>query len=91
MASAGGLKRSLLIELDKSEQANFHGLRAIQLQGGALDPTKAREALAFAFFREAGVPAPRTALAEVTLTVPGEHDKAYSAFTRSSSPWTGPS
>ncbi len=63
--------------MDKSEQANFHGLRAIQLQGGALDPTKAREALAFAYFREAGVPAPRTALADVTLTVPGEHDKAY--------------
>ena len=29
------------------------------------------------YFREAGVPAPRTALAEVTLTVPGEHEKAY--------------
>ena len=42
-----------------------------------LDPSKAREALAFARFREAGVPAPRTALAEVTLTVPGEHPKAY--------------
>ncbi len=28
-------------------------------------------------FREAGVPAPRTALAEVTLSVPGEHQKAY--------------
>ena len=49
----------------------------MQLQSGALDPTKAREALAFALFREAGVPAPRTALAEVTLTVPGEHEKAY--------------
>ena len=33
--------------------------------------------LAFALFREAGLPAPRTALAEVTLTVPGSHDKAY--------------
>ena len=28
-------------------------------------------------FRDAGVPAPRTALAEVTLTVPGEHQNAY--------------
>ena len=55
----------------------FHGLHAIQLQSGALDPTKAREALAFALFREAGVPAPRTAMAEVTLTVPGQYDKAY--------------
>ena len=31
------------------------------LQSGALDPAKARESLAFALFREAGVPAPRTA------------------------------
>jgi putative membrane-bound dehydrogenase-like protein len=77
LASAGGLKRSLLIELDRSEQADFHGLHAIQLQAGALDPTKAREAIAFAVFRAAGMPAPRTALAEVTLTVPGEHGKAY--------------
>ncbi|MDB5349961.1 MAG: cotH 2 [Planctomycetota bacterium] len=77
MASAGGLKRSLLIDLDRSDHADFHGLHAMQLQGGELDPTKAREALAFAVFREAGVPAPRTALAEVTLTVPGKHEKAY--------------
>ena len=77
MASARGLKRSLVVELDRSEHADFHGLGAMQLQGGALDPTKSREALAFAIFREAGVPAPRTALAEVTLTVPGKHEKAY--------------
>ena len=77
MASAGGLKRSFLVDLDRADHAEFHGLHAMQLQGGALDPTKAREALAFALFREAGVPAPRTALAEVTLTVPGEHQKAY--------------
>ena len=77
MASAGGLKRSFLVDLDRADHAAFHGLHAMQLQSGALDPTKAREALAFALFREAGVPAPRTAMAEVTLTVPGEHHKAY--------------
>src|SRR5439155_656859 len=77
MASAGGLKRSFLVDLDRFDHLAFRGLPAIQLQGGALDPTKAREALAFALFRAAGVPAPRTALAEVTLTVPGRHDRAY--------------
>ena len=77
MASAGGLKRSFLVDLERSDNPDFHGLHAIGLQSGALDPAKAREALAFALFREAGVPAPRTALAEVTLTVPGRHDKAY--------------
>src|SRR5262249_41566243 len=35
------------------------------------------EALAFAVFRAAGVTAPRTAYAEVTLTVPGSHTKEY--------------
>jgi putative membrane-bound dehydrogenase-like protein len=77
MASAGGLKRSVLINLDTDDRGDFHGLHSIMLQGGALDPTKARESLAFALFREAGVPAPRTALAEVTLTVPGRHAKAF--------------
>ena len=77
MASAGGLKRSLLVDLEPSGNQDFHGLRAMLLQCGALDPTKAREALAFAIFRDAGVPAPRTVMAEVTLTVPGEHEKCY--------------
>ncbi|MDR3632508.1 MAG: CotH kinase family protein [Isosphaeraceae bacterium] len=77
MASAGGLKRSLKVDLNRFDPNDFHGLRALELQAGALDPTKAREALAFALFREAGVPAPRTAFAQVTLTVPGRYDKAY--------------
>ena len=77
MASAGGLKRSFLVDLERSNSQDFHGLHAIGLQSGALDPAKAREVLAFALFREAGVPAPRTAMAEVTLTVPGSHDRAY--------------
>ena len=33
--------------------------------------------MAAGVFRAAGVPAPRTAFAEVTLTVPGKHDKEY--------------
>ncbi len=77
LASASGLKRSFLIDLDRADRAEFHGLHGMQLQSGALDPTKAREALAFALFRAAGVPAPRTTLAEVTLTVPGVHQKTY--------------
>jgi putative membrane-bound dehydrogenase-like protein len=77
LASAGGLKRSVLVDLDRASAGVFHGLHAMQLQSGALDPTKAREALALALFRAAGIPAPRTALAEVTLTVPGEHEKSY--------------
>lgn len=35
MASAGGLKRSFLIELDRAGRAEFHGLHALLLQAGA--------------------------------------------------------
>jgi putative membrane-bound dehydrogenase-like protein len=77
MASAAGLKRSFVVDLDRADHAEFHGLHSMQLQSGALDASKAREALAFSLFRDAGVPAPRTALAEVSLTVPGEHKDAY--------------
>ena len=55
----------------------FHGLKSINLTAGAMDPSKMREALSFAVFRAAGVPAPRTAFAEATLTVPGKYDKEY--------------
>jgi spore coat protein CotH len=65
------------VDLDRPDYREFHGLHAMLLQAGALDPTKAREALAFAVFRAAGVPAPRTAMAELTLTVPGRFDRAY--------------
>jgi spore coat protein CotH len=67
------------VELDHfdAEAGHFHGLRKLNLNSGAMDPTKGREALAFAAFRAAGVPAPRTAYAEVTLTVPGKYDREY--------------
>ncbi len=42
-----------------------------------MDPAKGREVIAYSAFRAAGVPAPRAAFAEVTLTVPGKYDKEY--------------
>ncbi len=77
MASAAGLKRSFVIDLARFDHFDFQGLKALQLQAGVLDPMQSREALAYALFREAGVPAPRTTLAEATLTVPGRFEKAY--------------
>lgn len=75
--SARGLKRPLKIAFDKYSPHAFNGLSAVQLHAMPLDPSKAREVLAYSAFRVAGVPAPRTAFAEVTLTVPGKHDKEY--------------
>jgi spore coat protein CotH len=78
MASARGLKRNFKVELDRyAADQRFQGLKTINLNAGAMDPTKCREALSFAVFRAAGVPAPRTAWAEATLTVPGKYDKEY--------------
>ena len=70
--SAQGLKRPLKIAFDKFTAQDFQGLASVQLHSMPLDPAKAREALAFSVFRAAGVPCPRTAFAEVTLTVPGK-------------------
>ena len=79
MASSRSLKRSLKIELDhfNADADYFHDIRKLNLNSGVMDPTKGREALAFAAYRAAGVPAPRTAFAEVTLTVPGKYDREY--------------
>ena len=76
MASARGLKRNLKLSLDHFARGQrFHGLKTLNLNAGAMDSTMTREALSFAVFRAAGVPAPRTAYAEVMLTVPGKYDK----------------
>src|SRR5262245_49349606 len=76
-ASAQGLKRPLAIDFNKFARQQCHGLTSLQLHAMPMDPAKGREALAFSVFSAAGVPAPRTAFAEVTLTVPGKHDKVY--------------
>lgn len=77
LVSANGIKRPLAISFDKFEPQKFAGITGIKLHSMPLDPSKAREALAFSVFRACGAHAPRTAFAEVTLSVPGRHDKAY--------------
>jgi hypothetical protein len=72
------LKRSLKVDIDRHDDAaRFHGLKSLTLSNGVMDPSKSREALAYSIYRAAGVPAPRTAFAEVTLTVAGKYDKEY--------------
>jgi spore coat protein H len=78
IASASSLKRPLQIDLDHyDEGVRYHGLKKLYFSNGITDPTRGRETLALSVFRAAGVPAPRTAYAEVTLTVPGKYDKEY--------------
>ena len=53
---------------------HFHGLASINLHNNAFDHSQMREHLAYAIFREANLPASRTAYAKVFLTIPGKYD-----------------
>jgi putative membrane-bound dehydrogenase-like protein len=75
LASAQRLKRPMKLAFDKFGGKDFHGLAGLELHAMPMDPAKGREVLAYSVFRAAGVPTSRTAFAEVTLTVPGKHDK----------------
>jgi hypothetical protein len=55
---------------------DWHGAETLNFHAGARDPTLMREAMALAIFRAAGVPASRTAYAELTFNVPELHDNA---------------
>jgi hypothetical protein len=76
--AATGLKKSLKIDLNRNvPKQNIDGLKKLNLNNGITDPSMVREVVSYAFFRAAGVPAPRTGFAELTLTVPGKYDKEY--------------
>jgi spore coat protein CotH len=76
ISSAHMLRRPLKIELDHYDETHkIHGRQKLNFNNGATDGARAREAVAFAFYRAAGVPASRTAFAELTVTIPGKYDK----------------
>lgn len=76
MATARSLKKSIKVDLNRNvEGQKLDGLTMLNFNCGVSDPSKAREAFTYAYFRDAGVPAPRTSFAELTLTVPGKYDK----------------
>ncbi len=78
MVSSRAAKRSFKIDFDLyNGKQRFHGARKLNLNNGVMDPTKVHEALGYVVFRNAGVPAPKTAFAEVRLTVPGRYDAEY--------------
>jgi len=74
--TARSIKKSFKIDLDREGgKGRFGGSKTINLHCGVTDPTKCRETLGYELYRAAGVPASRTALAEVRITVPGRYDK----------------
>jgi spore coat protein CotH len=78
MVAARHLKRPFKVDLDRQlREQTWGGLRKLTLNNLVMDPTVAREALSFAVYRAAGVPAPRTAFVQLSITVPGKYDKAF--------------
>lgn len=76
--AARTIKKSFKIDLDRAGgMGRFGGSKTINLHCGVADPSKFRETFGYELYRAAGVPAPKTTLAEVRLTVPGKHDKIY--------------
>ncbi|MFO0863830.1 MAG: CotH kinase family protein [Gemmataceae bacterium] len=68
-------KKSIKIDLDHFGGTETYRLRkTINLHAEIADPSRVRESLGYAVYRAAGVPAPRTAFAEVRLNVPGKWD-----------------
>ena len=65
-------KKSFKLDFDHYEPSqHFHGLAKLNLNNNAMDASLIRETLAYQAFRNAGIPAPRTAFAQVSLNIPG--------------------
>lgn len=78
LESRDSLKRSLKIQLNKYVKAQGLGeVRMLTLQNNVTDASVMNEVLAYRLYRDAGVPAPRTAYARVFVTVPGQFDRKY--------------
>jgi spore coat protein H len=78
LSSREGLKRSLKLDLNQfAKGQKLAGMSQLNLHNSVRDPSGMNEAIAYRLFREAGIPAPRTAYAKVYVTVPGIHDRRY--------------
>src|SRR5687767_5778457 len=73
--TASTVRRPLKLKFDHFvEDQEFHGLQALSLSNNIEDTSLLRETVGHALLRDAGLPAARTCLALVYLTVDGLHD-----------------
>ena len=71
-SAAAPLFANLKLKFDvHGTKGTWDGEKTFNLHAGVVDTSKMRDAVAYAIFRAAGVPAPRTAYAELIFTVPG--------------------
>ncbi len=81
MMSRNALKRPLKLDLNKYVKGQkLAEISTINLHNNVNDPGAMNEALSYRLFRDAGVPASRTAYARVSLTVSGTYDHKYMGF-----------
>ena len=78
MQSRGSLKRSLKIDLNKfAKGRKLAGVSKLNLHNNVTDASWMNEVLSHRLFRDAGVPASRTAYARVYVSVGGKYDRQY--------------
>jgi hypothetical protein len=78
LESRESLKRPLKVSLNHYVKGQkLAGVTTLNLANCVTDASWMNEALAHRLYRDAGVPAPRTAYARVYLTVTGQYDREY--------------
>ena len=78
MMSRGALKRSMKIDLNRyTKDQELAGVTTLNLHSNVTDASWMNEVMAHRLYRDAKVPAPRTAYARVYVTVPGKHERQY--------------
>jgi spore coat protein CotH len=78
MESRGSDKRSMKIDFNKFVKGQkVGGISTLNFHNNTTDPSWMNEPLSYKFFRDAGVPAPRTSYVKVYATVPGKWDNKY--------------
>jgi spore coat protein CotH len=78
MSSRGSLKRPLKVDLNKYVKGQrLAGVSKLNFRNNVMDVAWMNEVLSYRLYRDAGVPAPRTAYARVYLTVPDKHSREH--------------
>lgn len=78
LQSRGSFKRSLKVDLNKYVTGqNLAGLTKLNFHNNVTDASWMNEVLSHRLFRDAGVPAPRTAYARVYVSVVGLYNREY--------------
>ncbi|MBI1842623.1 MAG: CotH kinase family protein [Verrucomicrobia bacterium] len=78
MQSRDSDKKSLKVDLnDNVKGQKFSGLTKLNFHNNVTDASWMNEVLGYRLYRDAGVPAPHTAYARVSVTVSGKHSRDY--------------